>query len=63
MLIGILGVIIPISMIIIYQFYHKEIIIYQPQTIVEDQKAYLISVTYPKTNLSKVDRKIMDYIF
>ncbi len=62
MLIGILGVIIPISMIIIYQFYHKEIIIYQPQTIVEDQKAYLISVTYPKTNLSKVDRKIMDYI-
>ena len=49
-------------MIILYHFDQKEIVIYQPQTIVEDQKAYLISITYPKTNLSKVDHKIMNYI-
>ena len=49
-------------MIILYHFDQKEIVIYQPQTIVKDQKAYLISITYPKTNLSKVDHKIMNYI-
>ena len=49
-------------MIILYHFDQKEIVIYQPQTIVKDQKAYLISITYPKTNLSKVDHKMMNYI-
>lgn len=60
-IIGTISIIIFLTLGFLF-LYKKEALDYHLQTTVEDNKNYVISITYPKTNISKLDQKIIKYI-
>ena len=46
----------------IFLLLKKDTITYQIETMIEEEKNYVISITYPKTNIKKLNQKIKNDI-
>ena len=46
----------------IFLLLKKDTITYQIETMIEEEKNYVISITYPKTNIKKLNQRIKNDI-
>ena len=46
----------------IFLLLKKDTITYQIETMIEEEKNYVISITYPKTNIKRLNQKIKNDI-